>query len=471
MILEIATVDRTTDIKQDSLRYVKTLSKAPSRLTFSMVAGGKTIPAIGDSVVFKLDDVNTYFSGTITSRKARTIGNSVVVYSFICQDHYYDMDRKLVIKAYKNTDAGTVINDIVTNFMDGFTFTPPASTPTVKTARFNYVEPSRCIKKIAEDTGYDWYVDEAKEVHLVAAGDLAAPLEVNDTNGSYISNSLTVEGDLSELKNAVYVRGGEYENTIAESAAVDKYKANGTDNTFPLVYRYANVQVTVDGTAQNVGVDYLDDPASFDCLYNFNEKLVRFPDGTLTSGQVVKVFGDAKIPLIVQLTDDTSIAAYGRREHIEINKAINSVEEAEQLASALIDKWRGGSKDVTFKTYNTGFKVGQTVTVNSAKFGLNETYTVTRVAGSMHGYNDFVFTIELLKAGQTTFDDIMVNLIGRDRDNVTIAENEVIQRLLSIEDTFSMSDEIVSVTTNTGPYEWSPVGSGTVGEWDFFTWA
>lgn len=471
MILEINSVNRTSDIKQESLRYSQTLSKKPAKLTFSMVAGTKTIPSLGQGVVFKLDGVNAYFTGTITARREETIGNELKMYHFTCLDGYYILDRRLVIKAYENTTVGAVIEDIVTTYVSGITFTDPTGTPTVRTARFNYMEPSRAIKRLCDDIGWDWYIDASNVLHIVQAGDLVAPVEIQDANGSHITNSLDFDSNLLELKNIIFVRGGEYEQEILAADAIDKYEANGVDNTFPLVYRYSNTEVTVDGVAQTVGVDFLDDPADFDCIYNFSEKLVRFPDGTLTIGQVVKVFGNAKIPLIVQLTDFSSASQYGEREHIEINQSVNSVEEAEQLAGALIDQWRAGSKEGSFRTTETGFKVGQQVTINSTKFGVSDVYKVNAVSGSMNGHDTFEFSIDFIKSGQTTFDDILVGLIGRTRDEVSISANEVLQRIFSVADTFSMSDEVVSVTSKTGPYYYATATGGKEeAVWGFSTW-
>ena len=471
MILEINSVDRTSDIAQQSLRYTQTLSKKPAKLVFSMVAGTKVIPSLGQSVVFKLDGVNAYFKGTITARQESTTGNELKTYNFTALDGYYILDRRLVIKGYQNTTAGAVIEDIITNFVDGVTFTDPTGTPAVRTARFNYVEPSRAIRRICNDIGWDWYIDADNVLHILQAGDLTAPVTIEDNNDSHITNSLNFDANLLELKNVIFVRGGQYEQPIAAGDAIDKYEANGVDNTFPLVYQYAAVEITVDGVAQNVGIDFIDDPADHDCLYNFTEKLVRFPDGTLTTGQVVRVFGDAKIPLIVQLTDFASASEYGEREHVEISRAINSIEEAENVASALINQWREGSREGSFKTTNTGFKVGQSVTIDSTKYGVNGVYKVNAVKGSMNGHNTFEFEIDFIKSGQTTFDDILVGLIGQSRDNITISANEVLQRLFSISDTFSMSDEIVDVTTKTGPYYYATAGAGREeGVWGFSTW-
>lgn len=468
IVIEIATVDRTSDISQQSIKYKQSLSKAPATFSFK-IEGNKTMPNMGDAILVKQDGSN-FFRGTITDKNEDMRGGKRVSYSFMCMDGYYELDRKLVIKAYNNTDVSAVVTDIVNTFTSGFTLDIPASTPSVKTVRFNYEQPSRCIQKLMNTVGWDWYIDQENVVHIFAPETNTAPFEITDTAGKHIMGSLNLDQNINELKNIVYIRGGEYEDPIAEGDAVDLYKANGTDNTFPLVYRYGSTQVTVDNVAQTVGVDYLDDPVSFDCLYNFQEKLVRFPDGTLADGEVVRVFGDAKVPLIVQAQDDDSVLAFGEREALEINKSINSIEEAEVLGSALLDQWKEGAKSGGFDSYEKGWVVGQTLTVNSTLMGINEEFKINRVSATMRDSDSFKFKVDFIKSGQTTFTDLLIGLIGRDTDNITIADNEVLQKLKSIVDTFGLTDEIVSITSTTGPYGWGPVTTKTEAKWGFFTW-
>ncbi len=464
----IAGVDKTSLIEQRSIRYKQTLSKEPATLSF-MVQGAKTMPTVGQSIVVALDAVN-FFKGTITERNEKVLGQKVLAFEFNCLDGYYDMDRRLVVQAFNATTLGAVVTSIISGYTTGFTLNIPATTPTVKTARFNYEQPSRCIQKLCDSVGWDWHIDANSVVYVYPpSATSTAPYEINDTDGNHINKSLSFNRNIVELRNVVYVRGGEYLDPIASADAVDKYKANGTDNTFPLVYRYNAVQVTKNGVAQTVGVDFITDPLTVNCIYNFSEKLIKFPDGTLANGDIVRVFGNAYVPLVVQAEDSDSIVAYGTREGIEINKSVNSIEEAEVIANALIDKWRLGSKEGSFDSYKTGYQVGQTIRINSVMFGVDDTYKINRVSASMHTSGDFRFGIEFIKSGQTTFSDLLVSLIGKDRENISISENEVLQRFRKVVDTFGLTDQIVSVTKTLKPYGYGPVSTKTQATYNFGT--
>lgn len=465
--IEINSVDRTDDIEQETLRYENRLSKEPAIFTFSM-KGDKTLPTLGQSIDVEVDS-ELFFHGTIVEKRARVASGLVLGHTFTCKDGLHDFDRRLVSKAYSDTDIGAVVTDIVTNFAEGFTVDVPGDTPAVETVRFNYEQPSRCLEKLANQIGWDWWLTPDDVVHFQPPATLTAPYVVGDNDGKTIFKSLSFDSNILELKNVVYVRGGEYLDPIIEADAVDRYEADGEQVAFPLVYRYNDVQVTVDGVAQTVGIDFIDDPADFDVLYNFQEKLVKFPEASKPSAaEVVRVFGNAYVPLIVQAEDSASVAAYGAYEGLEIDRTLDSIEEAETVANAVLERWREGSLEGSFKTYDTGFRVGQSLTISSALFGVSDTYKVNKVTGKTGGHDRFMFEIDFIKSGQTTFTDIIIGLIGREKDNITISPDEVIQRFRVIAEEFGLTDEIVSVTTTSGPYKYSP--SDNDGTWDFSTW-
>jgi len=470
IVITIDGQNRTSSIDQRSVRYKNKLSKAPATLDFA-IKGDTDIPDTGDSILLQQDGDN-FFKGTITRRSEKILNGIKVGYNFFCMDGYYELDRRLVVKAYNNTTVGAVVTDIINTYTTGFTLDIPDDTPAIKTVRFNYEQPSRCLEKLMNAVGWDWSISPTDVVSVFIPGDNPAPYEVNDESGDIVSNSLKFDSNILELSNVVYVRGGEYDDPISEADAIDKYEANGIDQTFPLVYRYSQTQVTVNGVAQSVGRDFLDEAVDFDLLYNFQEKLVRFPDGALSSGDIVRVFGNGKVPLIVLGEDIASIDAYGAREFVEINKNITSISEGELFADSLLEQKRAGKKEADFDSYKTGWKVGQTATVNSAKFGkVNDVYKINSVSAKMHDHESFIFSVDLIKSSETTFTDIMLGLIGKEKDNVTIASNEVLQRFRKVTDQLGLSDEIIQRISTTGPYGYAPVTTRPLGKYNFSTYS
>jgi len=110
------------------------------------------------------------------------------------------------------------------------------------------------------------------------------------------------------------------------------------------------------------------------------------------------------------------------------------------------------------------------ITINSTKFGVNETYKINKIRGTMNTHNEFVYDVDFLKSGQTTFTDIVIGLIGKSREEIEISPNEVIQRSRKVDDAFSFSDEIVSQISSSPPYHYGPVTSGNEARYNFATY-
>lgn len=403
------------------------------------------------------EDEETLFKGTIVQRDDEVIGGLLLGVKITVKDGLHKFDALLVNKAYNDTTAVAVVQDIVDNFSTGFTLEAPATSPSVSSIRFNYELPSKCLQAIAQQIGWDWFIDSDDVVHFFAKGDKVAPFEVTDDNGMLIYNSLSFSSDILQLKNSVFLRGGEYLDDVSEADALDKYTADGQQVVFNIGYKYSDVQVSINGVAKTVGADFLDDAASYDCLYNFQEKLIRFrEDNKPTVGQIIKVFGNVYVPLIVQSEDSDSVTQYGRREGVKIDKTITSVLEAETACSAILDEWSQGSYEGSFKTREKGLRAGQMITINSASFGVNDTFKINRIRGKMNGHDSFEYEIQFIKSGNIDFTDIMVDLLGKEKKNLTIADNETVQRLRKFTDELEATDELISFTKTNGPYIYGP---------------
>jgi len=468
----INTVDKTSLIEQRSISFEQGVTKSPSTLSFMVLnSNGKSSPILGDEVILK-EDGTSLFKGTIIEREDDLNGSMFLGTRFTCKDGAFNLDKRLVNKAYSNTTVKDVVDDIVTNFATGFTLDIPDITPSVKSVKFNYEYPSRCLQTIAQQIGWDWSIDPSDVIHFFPKGQEESPFTITDTNGNCVFNTLSFNSNILELKNSVFLRGGEYLDVVSESDALDKYTADGQQVVINLGYKYNSIQVTVNGVAKTVGADFLSDPADYDVLYNFQEKLLRFrEDNKPTNGQIVKAFGNVYIPLIVQAEDSDSVLAYGRFEGIKIDKTITSVLEAEQACSAILEEWGQSSYDGSFKTREKGLRAGQMITIDSDIFDVHETFKINRITGQMNGHDQFEYRVELIKSGNINFNDIMIDLLGREKKNLTISDDEVIQRLFKILDSFGTDDELIAITSTTGPYKYGPVtGGNTVGKWNFSTW-
>ena len=146
----------------------------------------------------------------------------------------------------------------------------------IGSVKFNYEPASSAIRSIAETIGCDWYISPNRILTFFAPGTLSAPFSLTDDSKNFLWNSLRLTDDLTTIRNQIYVRGGEYQGNSFDFEQL----ADGTALNYRSPYKLKNISVMVGGVSKTVGIDNVDDPASFDCVYNFDEKNLKFKSAT-----------------------------------------------------------------------------------------------------------------------------------------------------------------------------------------------
>src|SRR3989344_500547 len=471
LVLKINGIDRSNHVKWDTLQKTEILTKEVDRMEFQILkTPSKTIPDISDEVTLEEGAVKI-FGGVVVERNEVSRGGLLLGYQIRCKDYSQFLDRKVVTKSYANHTPRAIVLDIIATFTSGFTTANvAAATPSVKSVKFNYEQVARCLTQLSDQIAWDWYVDYDKDIHFSDEETPLAPFNLDDISGNFEWNTLEINKNLLQLKNAVYVRGGEYKKTIAEADAIDKYVAAAGQKTFPLAYKYDNVTVKKNGVVQTVGTDQQTDPSSVQVLYNFNEKFATFT-AALASGDSVTVYGDAFIPIIALVRDQISIATCGEYQAALVDKSIESVSEAQTRAKAELKKYSQTVFEAKFKTTKTGLRVGQKITLNSSLRSINKEFKINRIVGKARGSGEMEYEVSLIASGQITFTDIMVNLLGQDKKNIVIALNEVLQRLESFFETAVIAEsKAADAIKDSPPYKWG-IGSSNDFRWNFATWS
>ena len=468
--LKLNNSDISASIDWTSLVKTEVLTKEVDRLEFNIKkTASKTIPSLNDTIELYEDGVKI-FGGLLVERNEKNLGGLLIGYECKCKDWSAKLDGKVVTKKYANQDPHAIVLDIIAKFAPaGFT-TANVKTAgfNVKSIKFNYEQVSRSLTQLADQIGWDWYVDPDKDIHFFDEETALAPFNLDDTSGNFEWATLQLNQTVVNLKNSVFVRGGDYKKTISAGSAIDIFKGDGTQVMFPLAYKYDNITVEKNGSSQSVGTDQQTDPGTVQTLYNFTEKFVRFTTAP-ANGDTVKVYGDAYIPIIAHVRDQLSIAAYGEVQVAIIDKAIESITEAQSRAKAELDKYAETVNEGRLKTIKTGLKTGQRITLSSAIRNINKQFKITRIIGKARGSDHLEYEIFLLASGEVSFTDIMVDLLGRDKKNVEIADNEVLERLESFFEDIQFN-ETTTPSKKSPPYTWGVGGSNDF-RWDFATWA
>lgn len=196
-------VDRTTDIINTSPSIDDILNDQQNTATLILIdRSGNGIPQTDQEVVITLSDSTILFGGYILSvdLESREYGEVVAVLQ--CSDYVQLFDSNLVHQTYENMTDKEIIEDIVERYCAGFGITTNnvIEGVTISQITFNYLQPSQCLRKIAELTGRNWYIDYEKDIHYFPLSTNAAPFDIREKT-YYINESMsaspsgTIAGD------------------------------------------------------------------------------------------------------------------------------------------------------------------------------------------------------------------------------------------------------------------------------------
>lgn len=472
-ILKINTTDRSDNVVSTSIRKKDNLNERVDTLTFKVrTYGAKTfVPEINDDVQL-VEDGTTIFGGVIVAISQST-QRKIVEYEITCKDYAQYLDRQIVTERYEDSTLYDIVDDLITNYSTGFTINNVGGASlNINSVAFNRITLSECFKKLSKLTNYSWYVDYDKDIHFFNKNSEPAPFALTDTSGNYVYDSLKITEDLSQIRNSITVEGG---TKIGDERTVYA-DGDGTKDIFDTVLKFSNEPtVEVGGVAQTVGVDGLNDDASFDCMWNFNEKTIRFTSGNIPASGTnnIEFIGTPLVPILVRVPSAVSIAEYGLYEAVIKDKSIVSNEQAIERAKAELNAYAATINDGSFKTYTSGLRSGQILTINSTARG--KTLNVLIQSVSMQ-YRDH----EGLKPEYTvTFASlrslgIIDYLLGQlDDEELSEGESETLLNYLQADEQISITDTIGTPTTTSPPYKYSNDAETTVnrGRYNYATYS
>lgn len=481
--------DISSSIDWTSVDFVSVLTKEVSTLKFDVKIGAgqtypaKTVPKLND-VIAMYDSSGKIFGGTVTETEA-TINGLMLTWVISCTDWSYLFDGTLVKKNYAMMDPHDIVLDIVTTFCAGKGFTTTGvqvGNFLVPSIKFNYQQPTKCLESLAKLIGWDWYIDPNKNIHFFLGdvtdallGDAgAAPIVIDETSGEIEWNSLDVDQNLQNMKNSVFVIGGNYSKTFTAINTPDVYTTVGGTVVYALAYPYdkTTITVTVDGVSQSVGIDQQTDPSTVQVLYSDTNRFVKFTSDP-GSGHTLKVFGKAHIPIVAHASDPVGIATFGEFQDVIVDAKITSVPEAQARAQAEILQFGHAVYDVKFNTLVPGCRIGQAIAVNLPKFGItNYPLLIKRIEATVFvpGANgQLQYQVEAIGSDTVTFVDLMTTLLQQEASQTTIDNSTVIEDLIPLSESIPLADTL-TVTPHTEPYLWGPT-AGNVVIWNLFTWS
>lgn len=335
------------------------------------------------------------------------------------------------------TDIDTYWDDLRMVESDAFTQSNVNGAFTIDYAAFNYEQVSQVLAQLADQANFDWYVDYDKDIHFFSQEANTAPFNLSDTSGNFLWNTFQYKEDISQLRNQIIVRGGEFlGSTLTEELGP---QADGAQTIFQLGYRYDNYSMTKNAVGQTIGIKNVDDPTLFNAMYDQEEKVVEFAVAPLL-GDTITWTGDPFYPVVVKLRDSVSIAEFGVYESKIIDKTINTREGARQRARAELEKYKEELEEGSFATLNDGLRAGQYIEVDLTSRGIDQSFLITRLGITMNDPSEPKYTATLVTKKLFGMIEFLINLLRNQDKQIVINPDEVLDLVEAIDEIITLDD-------------------------------
>lgn len=446
LAVKINNEDKTTLIGWESFDFDDVVNNSANTCEFGIIvhAGQTYVPQELDEIEI-YDESQKIFAGRLTEIEDEIAGK-VITYTITASDWTFDLERMPVTERYQNMTVGEIIADLIANYMPGLgaTGNNVDCDVMVKSISFNTISVSQAIQTLAERVNYSWYIDYDKDIHFFAKNTEPAPFGLDSGSGNFIWDSLKIKKGISQMRNAVTIRGGEKTATVAKTK---HHTGDGSQTTFNTDYKFAGKPtVTVNGVSMTVGIDNIDSDADYDCMWNYEQKYIRFVAAP-ADGAAIQIAGYPLVPIVVAMEDASSISKYKvRYELAKTDKSIATEDEAVQYALAQLEAYGQSIREGSFTTYTSGLKSGQTIYINIPERNISESFIIQRVKLRMFSAFEGEWIIELATMRSIGIIDFLQKLLLGQSNTIEVDDNAVLEKYPVINETVGVSEEISVIT-------------------------
>lgn len=465
----------------------------------------QTKPGEAKEIILK-DGSRFLFAGFITRVNPIEIGvGQLFTYDVEATDYTYILINHQAQKVYESMTMKAIIEDLIATFAPGYSLTTTNvdTGPTITRMSFSFISLRKCFEKLANYSGYEWWIDFEKNIYFKPKTATSAPASFNDVVQNF--SEVDIKVDVTQVRNSIVVQGGREETVGTQT---EEFLANGVDRKWILKDKPREVTlIEYDSgsgyAAATIGVENLDDETLFDFMFSFQEKYVRIVDTTPLDGYMIRITYKYEVPVLTLTRSTASILAMkaleggdGIHDYLITDTTIKTKTEARQRAIRELDEYANPLMNAIVKT-RTGllgagvyFKPGQELLVNFPSWGISvdSRYLIQEVVTSLvedgtnieYHYN-IRFGGRLLNAatfledigteGEVIDEEVALDKIfAVDGDDITIVESIVRNPMTrSVSESITIA-ESVSRTNTTPPFKWAPSGTKKL-QWNKGEWA
>lgn len=330
-------------------------------------------------------------------------------------------------------------------------------------ARFQYQKPSVVINRISKLYDYYWHIDFDRDVNMYVIDKTPAVFNLSDTIGdtTYNYSDLSIEADVSSLKNMQTVRGGEAPD---ETEYTQEEYGDGAKTSWYLDYKPKDIRVFTDTGSgyieKTVGIENIANETTVDYVFNFSEKTLRKAmDSTLTSSDKIKISYYPYKAIRVRLKDEPSINAMklitggdGIYEGAVITDTnIKTWDEARKRCQAELNTYKNPIVTIQFTTEQENLHAGNIIRITDTDRGIDDEYLIQRIGVKQKAWGHFIYNVQ---AGTTLFGLIeffQLLLNSRTRAGDVIDKAEVVDVVENVDETITIQ-ESYTFTQKTSPF-------------------
>ncbi len=436
------------------------LTKEANTCSFNFDETYGNRPSEGQEVEV-VKDGTKIFEGRITAIQSDKLSGNDFTFTIECTDWQVDLDNKMAVQTYTDKTLYYIVNDLVTKYCTGFTVTNVENPgATIDRVQFNYQYISECFEALADQTGYDWYVDYDKDIHFFPIETNDAPYELLDNDTDF--DNLIITPDNTQIANKIWVRGGWYKSA---NYPQDTITAVAGQTEFPIRYESHDLTVTVNGVPKTVGIEFTDDAGGHDFLLNANENLLKVDTIVMSGAEAVIMTYKYEIPILamVQSTQSQIIlkAAEGggdgiKEKYIKDAK-IKTLIQAEEVGNAELLKFAYQLVEGSFTSHLAGWRTGQRVHIDLTDRSIDEYYMIREVTIEAIGGDELIYhvTFATLKQGFTW---LLIKILDELKKG-EIRTDEILYELAVIDTTVAITSDTPTIEQYTPPFEYGPGGS------------
>lgn len=307
-------------------------------------------------------------------------------------DNHYFVDKRVYAKAFVQTKTGEIVKQIVDDVLheEGIWYDDESIQEGISTTiLFNYDYCNNVLEKLAERTGYVWWVDDDKKLYFQDPQTVRNPDPI--TPEIIRHGSLVIEYNLSQFRNTQYVKGAmDLTGEITTLAIFD-----GTNTNFVMNYpvgelvniriKYAGESEFHDVNQDNIGKKNEDELKPI--MWAYGDNTISIDRSFLVTGDELEFVYRGLIPIIGLSVNQRQIenlaqleGGSGKVENIVTEPELIGAISAIQSANAKNQKY-GDLDAMTIKliTAKSGYRAGELVRVIIPDEEINEDFLIETV--------------------------------------------------------------------------------------------